>query len=90
LANTPQSKKRARQGEKRRQLNASQRSTMRTYLKRVNKALGESNLALAQTEYRLMSSTVDRMASKGLIAKNKASRHKSRLNAHIKALAIQS
>jgi small subunit ribosomal protein S20 len=89
LANTPQSKKRARQGEKRRQLNASQRSTMRTYLKRVIKALGENNLTLAQTEYRSMSSMVDRMAAKGLIAKNKANRHKSRFNAHIKALALK-
>lgn len=87
MANTPQAKKRARQGEKRRQQNASQRSTMRTYLKRVVKAIAEKKIELASTEYRLMCSKVDSMVSKGLIHKNKAARHKSRLNAHIKALA---
>lgn len=87
MANTPQAKKRARQGEKRRQQNASQRSTMRTYLKRVVKAIAEKKIELASAEYRLMCSKVDSMVSKGLIHKNKAARHKSRLNAHIKALA---
>lgn len=87
MANTPQAKKRARQGEKRRQQNASQRSTMRTYLKRVTKAIAEKKTELAIAEYRLMASAVDKMVSKGLIHRNKADRHKSRLNAHLKALA---
>jgi small subunit ribosomal protein S20 len=87
VANTPQSKKRARQGEKRRQLNASQRSTMRTSIKRVTKAIAEKDSNAAKTGYRLMVSEVDSMVSKGLIHKNKAARHKSRLNAHLKALA---
>lgn len=87
MANTAQAKKRARQGEKRRQRNASQRSEMRTFLKRVVKAIGEGNRELATNEYRLAVSKVDHLANKGLIHKNKAARHKSRLNAHIKALA---
>jgi len=87
LANTAQAKKRARQGEKRRQRNAGQRSMMRTYLKRVVKAVAEGKKELAAAEYRLMASAVDKLANKGLIHKNKAARHKSRLASHIKALA---
>lgn len=87
MANTLQAKKRARQNEKARKQNASQRSTMRTYLKRVIKAIAEGKSELALTEYRLMSSMVDKMVHKGLIHKNKAARHKSRFIGHIKALA---
>jgi len=87
LANTAQAKKRARQGEKRRQHNVSRRSNMRTYLKRVLKAIADGNRELALTEYRLATSAVDKMATSGLIHKNKAARHKSRLNARIKAMA---
>jgi small subunit ribosomal protein S20 len=90
LANTPQAKKRARQGESRRQHNSSQRSTMRTYLKRVIKAIADGKPDAAKTEYQVMVSVVDKMVTKGLIHKNKAARHKSRLNAHIKAMAIAS
>lgn len=87
MANTAQAKKRARQAERRRQHNASQRSEMRTFLKRVVKAIREGNRELATQEYQLATSIVDRFANNGLIHKNKAARHKSRLNAHIKAMA---
>lgn len=90
MANTAQAKKRVRQNEKARQHNASRRSEMRTYLKRVTKAISEKNLELANAEYRKATSMVDHMATQGLIHKNKASRHKSRLNAQIKALATVS
>lgn len=87
MANSAQAKKRARQSEKHRQHNVSRRSNMRTYLKRVLKAILEGNPTLAATEYRLATSVLDKMATAGLIHKNKAARHKSRLNAHIKAMA---
>ncbi|MDB6096324.1 MAG: rpsT [Francisellaceae bacterium] len=87
MANSLQAKKRARQAEKQRLHNTSLRSSMRTYLKRVIKAITEGNKEKAGTEYRLASSVVDKMATKGLIHKNKAARHKSRLSAHIKAMA---
>ena len=86
MANTKQAKKRARQGEDRRKQNASQRSTMRTYLKKVTKTISEANVEKGQAEYRLVASTVDKLAAKGLIHKNKAARHKSRLSAKLKAL----
>jgi small subunit ribosomal protein S20 len=87
LANTAQAKKRARQAEKRRQLNASQRSAMRTYLKRALKAIADGKKDVALNEVQLAVSAVDSMANKGLIHKNKAARHKSRLSARIKAMA---
>jgi small subunit ribosomal protein S20 len=87
LANSKQAKKRARQSEDRRQQNASQRSTMRTHLKRATKVIAEGKVEQAAIEYRVVTSAVDRMAAKGLIHKNKAARHKSRLAAKLKALA---
>ncbi len=86
MANSAQAKKRARQAEVRRGRNASMRSEMRTYLKQVTKALEEGNKAVAVTIFKKAASTLDRLAGKGLIHKNKAARHKSRLNAHIKDL----
>jgi small subunit ribosomal protein S20 len=86
LANSPQAKKRAIQGEKRRQHNSSLRSMMRTYLKKVNAAINDMDKKAAQDAYATSIPIVDRMADKGLIHKNKAARYKSRLNAKIKAL----
>lgn len=86
MANSSQAKKRARQSEAHRSENASKRSEMRTYLKNVTKAITEGNKALATSLYTKAASTVDRLVGKGLIHANKAARHKSRLNAHIKSL----
>lgn len=85
MANSRQAKKRARQNDKRRAHNASARSEMRTYIKQVAKALQEGNASLAADVFKKATSMVDKLASKGLIHKNKAARHKSRLNAQIKA-----
>ncbi|HEY8940987.1 MAG TPA: 30S ribosomal protein S20 [Cellvibrio sp.] len=87
MANTPQAKKRARQNEKARKHNASMRSMGRTYLKKVLAAIATGDKAAAQTAYVSAVSVIDRIADKGLIHKNKAARHKSRLNAKLKALA---
>ena len=86
MANSVQAKKRARQNEKRRQHNASLRSMVRTYLKKVDAAIVSGDQAAAQEAYNVAVPVVDRMADKGIIHKNKAARHKSRLNAKIKAL----
>src|SRR5690606_38430749 len=87
VANSPQAKKRAKQAEKRRNHNASLRSMVRTYIKNVVKAIEAKDLEKAQTAYTAAVPVIDRMADKGIINKNKAARHKSRLNAHIKAMA---
>jgi len=86
VANSPQAKKRARQAEQHRQRNASQRSMMRTHVKKVVYAIQEGNKELAQQAYSAASPVLDAMARKGLIHKNKAARYKSRLNEQIRAL----
>jgi small subunit ribosomal protein S20 len=86
LANSVQAKKRARQNEKRRQHNASLRSMVRTYLKKVDAAIASGDKAVAQEAYTASVPVIDRMADKGIIHKNKAARHKSRLKAKVKAL----
>lgn len=87
MANTPQSKKRARQNEKARKHNASLRSMTRTYLKNVVKAIETGDHEAAKKAYNDAVPVIDRMADKGMMHKNKAARHKSRLNGHIKAMA---
>lgn len=90
MANTPQARKRARQNETRRQHNASLRSMARTYIKKVNAALAAGDLDAAKAAYAVAVPVVDRVADKGgLMHKNKAARHKSRLNQKIKALATR-
>jgi small subunit ribosomal protein S20 len=88
LANTAQAKKRARQAEKHRQLNAAQRSRMRTDVKKAVQALSAGNKAEAGAAYKQAVSTLDAMARKGLIHKNKAARHKRRLNIRLRALSV--
>ncbi|GAB1260662.1 30S ribosomal protein S20 [Aurantivibrio plasticivorans] len=87
MANFPQSRKRARQNVKRRKHNASLRSMVRTYIKKVVAAIDAKDATAAQTAYNEAVPVIDRMADKGIIHKNKAARHKSRLNAQVKALA---
>ena len=86
MANSAQARKRVRQAERSRQLNASQRSMMRTYVKRVFSALAGGDKSAAQDALRAATPVLDKMARKGLIHKNKAARYKSRLNARIQAL----
>jgi len=86
VANIKSAKKRARQSEKRRQHNGGLRSMLRTYIKKVVKAIAAKDATAAQAAYNTAVPIIDRIADKGIIHKNKAARHKSRLNAHIKAL----
>lgn len=87
MANTAQARKRARQGEDRRQHNMAQRSMMRTAVKKVVKAINAGNKEAATAAYKEAVPMVDNMARKGIIHANKAARHKSRLNASIKAMS---
>lgn len=87
MANSPQARKRARQAEKRRKHNASLRSMVRTYLKKVIGAIASGNAETAKAAYAEATPVIDRMADKGIIHKNKAARHKSRLSAQIKAMS---
>ena len=86
MANSAQARKRAKQAETRRKQNAGARSMVRTYIKKVNAAIESKDYDQASTAYNSAVPVIDRMADKGIIHKNKAARHKSRLNDAIKAL----
>ncbi|MES2832785.1 MAG: 30S ribosomal protein S20 [Pseudomonadota bacterium] len=87
MANTAQARKRARQAVKQNAHNASQRSTLRTAIKAVRKAIASGDKAAASQVYLSSVSIIDRIADKKIIHKNKAARHKSRFAAALKALA---
>ncbi|MGP1957855.1 MAG: 30S ribosomal protein S20 [Arsenophonus sp.] len=86
MANIKSSKKRAVQSEKRRQHNTSNRSMVRTFIKKVYIAISNGDKETAKKAFRKMQSIIDRYASKRLIHKNKASRHKINLVAKIKSM----
>ena len=88
VANTPQSKKRAIQSQKARKHNVGLRSMVRTYVKKVVAAIENKDAEEARRAYADAVPVLDRMADKGIIHKNKAARHKSRLNKQIKTLTI--
>jgi small subunit ribosomal protein S20 len=87
MANSAQARKRARQGEKQRQHNTSLRSTLRTAIKKVRKAVDAGDKAVAQSVLRSSQAVIDRIADKKIMHKNAASRNKSRLALAVKAMA---
>ena len=87
MANSPQARKRARQAERRRQHNAGFRSMFRTFIKKVIAAVDAGDKAGAEEAYKTAVTVIDKTTGKGLIHKNKAARHKSRLNARIRAMS---
>ncbi|MCP1065525.1 30S ribosomal protein S20 [Serratia symbiotica] len=86
MANIKSAKKRAIQSEKRRKHNASRRSMVRTFIKKVDAAITAGDKEAAQNAFSIMQPLVDRQADKGLFHKNKAARHKSNLAARINAM----
>lgn len=72
-----------RQNVKRREANRSLRAKLRTGLKKIRTSLDGKDVAAAKTALTSMQSLVDKMATKGIIHKNTASRYKSRLAAKI-------
>ena len=87
MANSPQAEKRVRQATKRRRHNASQRSLVRTVIKSVITAVDAGEAEKARAAYTAAVPIIDRMADKGIIHKNKAARHKSRLNSRIRGMS---
>ena len=86
MANSAQARKRARQAVKQRAHNMSLRSTLRTAVKKVQKAVDAGDKTAAQAVFKESQAVIDSIADKKIIHKNKAARHKSRLSAAIKAL----
>ncbi len=87
MANIKSAQKRARQAEKTRKHNMGLRSRMRTKIKNVVKACDAGNRDAAAAAYKEAVPVIDSMVNKGIVNKNKAARHKSRLNKRIKAMA---
>ena len=87
MANIKSAQKRARQAEKTRKHNMGLRSMMRTKIKNVVNACDAGDKEAAAVAYKDAVPVIDSMINKGIVTKNKASRHKSRLNARVKALS---
>ena len=87
MANIKSARKRARQAEKTRKHNMGLRSRMRTKIKDVVKACEAGNREAAAAAYKEAVPVIDSMVNKGIVDKNKAARHKSRLNKRIRAMA---
>ena len=87
VANIKSARKRARTAEKTRKHNMGLRSTMRTSIKKVIKACDAGDKDAATAAFKDAVPVIDSMVNKGIVTKNKAARHKSRLNARVKALS---
>ncbi|MDJ0907945.1 MAG: 30S ribosomal protein S20 [Woeseiaceae bacterium] len=87
MANIKSARKRAKQAEKTRKHNMGLRSRMRTKIKDVIKACDAGDQKAASAAYQDAVPVIDSMVNKGIVTKNKAARHKSRLNKRVKALS---
>ncbi|MEM7722229.1 MAG: 30S ribosomal protein S20 [Pseudomonadota bacterium] len=86
MANSPQAKKRARQNERRFQINKARRSRIRTHLRKVEEAIASGDQAAAQQALKEVQPELMRGVTKGVLHKNTVARKMSRLSARVKAL----
>ena len=87
MANIASARKRARQAEKRRTHNMSLRTTVRSAIKNVKKAIASGDKSASERALQQSQGVIDRIASKGVLHRNAANRSKSRLARAIKALS---
>ena len=87
MANSPQSKKRARQNARRNAVNTARRSRIRTFLRKVEEAISSGDKEAAAEALRAAQPELMRGVSKGIYHKNTAARKMSRLTARVKAIA---
>jgi small subunit ribosomal protein S20 len=87
MANTAQSKKRARQSEARYAVNKARRSRIRTYLRKVEEAIASGDQAAAAAALLAAQPELARGVSKGILHKNTVARKMSRLSSRVKAVA---
>ncbi len=89
MANTEQSKKRARQAEARYAVNKARRSRIRTFLRKVEEAIASGDQAVAAEALKSAQPELARGVTKGVLHKNTVARKMSRLSARVKALAAK-
>lgn len=87
MPNHKSAEKRVRQNEKRRNINRSNRSKIRTQIKKLRSAIALKDASLSQELLNPTVSVIDKAVNKGLLHKNTAARYKSRLSAHVQSLA---
>jgi len=86
MANSPQSKKRARQALRRTDVNKARRSRIRTFLRKVEEAISSGDKSAAESALRTAQPELARGVSKGVLHRNTVARKISRLSARVKAL----
>jgi small subunit ribosomal protein S20 len=86
MANSPSSKKRARQNERRAEVNKARRSRMRTFIRKVEEAIATGEHDAANAALRQAQPEIMRSVSRGVVLRNTASRKISRLSGRVKAL----
>lgn len=86
MANIASQIKRNRQNERRRLRNKAVRSTLKTYLKRFRTAVEEGDAERAQTAYAEAARRLDKAAQKGVVHRNFAANHKSRMAKRLQSL----
>lgn len=89
MANTKSAEKRARAAVALRAQNVAQRSKVRSAVRKVVEAIRDGKQAEAAAALKAAAPVIDAMARKGIIHRNKAARHKSRLAAQVKALSAK-
>jgi small subunit ribosomal protein S20 len=87
MPNHKSAKKRVRQTVKKNLVNRSNRSSLRTAIKKLREAFGGGNVEASNALLSPTVSTIDKMVNKGIIHKNTAARYKSRLTSHVNALS---
>ena len=86
MANTKSARKRARQAQVRRVHNMSLRTSVRTAIKNVKKAVAGGDKAAAAGVLRESQRVIDRVVAKGVLHRNAGNRYKSRLAHAVKGL----
>ena len=86
MANSPQSKKRARQNEARFAVNKARRSRIRTYLRKVEEAIASGDKDAAAAALRAAQPELMRGVTKGVLHKNTVARKMSRLSHRVKTI----
>lgn len=89
MANTDQSKKRARQSEARYAVNKARRSRIRTFLRKVEEAIALGDQSVAADALKAAQPELARGVTKGVLHKNTVARKMSRLSSRVKALATK-
>lgn len=87
MPNHKSAEKRDRQNVKRREVNKSNRSKLRTQIKKLRAALTGNDKKQSQELLQPTISLIDKAVNKGVLHKNTAARHKSRLTSRVDALA---